>query len=407
MGTGSHWQIMVRHGLPMAVQAGGAGLGFLIVILVSHRFGIESQGRFGLLKGWSDAIGAILMLGLPQAFLHIAYHGDVPLARLRGFAERYCAWLMLSAVVCAVIAVIGATPWLAWAILAAPVWVYLGLVRSLALRTAGTLGFAWLTASPALFLFAFMAVLAELRLEAFGPALLASAVACWLTARALLLRAGIGSERSTQSLGLAAVNRHAILQNACPASQTALLLSLAVALSVSTEGVGRISFALVFAQLFALAASFAAPAIYDAAARSTGLPNARIALRRALRMLVFAMPAMVVLAILVVPALVSLLFDESYASATRACQVMAIAGLLMLANRLAATVLQALGRFQELTLQAILRLLASLLLAGVAISWAMLPDALAVALALLLSEALLGLRMYFVMRPWLALTPGA
>ena len=407
------------HGLPVAVQAGGSVAGFLVVVLVSHRFGIEAQGRFGLLKSWSDAISVALMFGLPQALLHLSYHGDAPLARLRGFAQAYAGRLLLAALPLAALAWFSPWPWLTWAVLAAPGFVFHGLLRSLLLRASGPLAYAWVTVSPALLLLVMIAGLAVLHTDGFGPALLASAAACALVVAWVARRAGIVSEHTTPLAGVRSVNRHAFVQNACAAAQTALLLSLVAWLVATPTAVGEVSFALVFAQLFALAASFMAPLVYDAVARAAtradARTDARIAapararagLRMALRRLRFVLPALVVLAIVAVPAVVRLVFAASYAPFTLACQVMAVAGTLMLANRLAATVLQAQGAFPELTRQAVARLVLSLLLTALLCAALHLPAALAVGIALLLSEAVLGLRLWVMLRRALEAGAGA
>ena len=403
------------HGLPVAVQAGGSAAGFLVVVLVSHRFGIEAQGRFGLLKSWSDAISVALMFGLPQALLHLSYHGDAPLARLRGFAQAYAGRLLLAALPLAALAWFSPWPWLTWAVLAAPGFVFHGLLRSLLLRASGPLAYAWVTVSPALLLLVMIAGLAVLHTDGFGPALLASAAACALVVAWVARRAGIVSEHTPPLAGVRSVNRHAFVQNACAAAQTALLLSLVAWLVATPTAVGEVSFALVFAQLFALAASFMAPLVYDAVARAatradarTDAPaRARAGLRMALRRLRFVLPALVVLAIVAVPAVVRLVFAASYAPFTLACQVMAVAGTLMLANRLAATVLQAQGAFPELTRQAVARLVLSLLLTALLCAALHLPAALAVGIALLLSEAVLGLRLWVMLRRALAAGAGA
>ena len=411
------------HGLPVAVQAGGSAAGFLVVVLVSHRFGIEAQGRFGLLKSWSDAISVALMFGLPQALLHLSYHGDAPLARLRGFAQAYAGRLLLAAVPLAALAWFSPWPWLTWAVLAAPGFVFHGLLRSLLLRASGPLAYAWVTVSPALLLLVMIAGLAVLHTDGFGPALLASAAACALVVAWVARRAGIVSEHTPPLAGVRSVNRHAFVQNACAAAQTALLLSLVAWLVATPTAVGEVSFALVFAQLFALAASFMAPLVYDAVARAATRADARIdartdariaapararaGLRMALRRLRFVLPALVVLAIVAVPAVVRLVFAASYAPFTLACQVMAVAGTLMLANRLAATVLQAQGAFPELTRQAVARLVLSLLLTALLCAALQLPAALAVGIALLLSEAVLGLRLWVMLRRALEAGAGA
>lgn len=408
-GARLHWRTALALGGPIAIQAGGSALGFLVVIVVSHRFGIEAQGRFGLLKGWSDAISVALMFGLPQALLHLSYHGEVPVARLRGYAQAYAGRLLWGAVPLAALAALSPWPWLAWVLLAAPGLVLHGLLRSLLLRESGPLAYAWVTICPALFLLAGVAVLAAWRIEAFGPALLASALLCALVVWAVAARAGIGSERAAPLIGVNAVNRHAFLQNACAAAQTALLLSLVAWSGASPTAVGQTSFALVFAQLFALAASFVAPLVYDAVAGAVAgaveSAGSRARLRRAVDGLRFVLPALLFVAVIAVPTVVSTVFTAEYVPATLACQVMAAAGTLMLASRLGATVLQAQGQFLELSRQAVVRLALSLLLTLAASLWLQLSAALCVAIALLVAEAVVGLRLWVVLHRRLA-TPS-
>lgn len=390
--------LALRHGLPVVVQGGGSLLAFAVAVIVARRFGIEAQGRFGLLKGWSDAISVVLMFGLPQALLHLSYHGNVPLARLHGFARAYGGRLLLIALPLAAGASLSPWPWLGWAVLAAPGLVLHGLLRSIVLRASGSLTYAWVTVGPAALLFLAVLVLALAGVEAFGAALVASAVASALLALSIVRRAGIDSERSTVPLGVSGLNRQAFVQNACAAAQTALLLSLVATLDASPAAVGETSVALLFAQIFAMVASFVAPVLYDRAARLGDPVAERAAVRRAMRALALVLPALALLAGLVVPLVLPRVFFSGQAPTTAACQIMAVAGVLMLANRLGATLLQARGEFAELTRQAVVRLVFVLLLTTVLVAFVHADAALAAGAALLASEAVVSGRLWYLLR---------
>lgn len=391
------WLVVLRRWSPMALQACGAALGLVTVVVVARSFGIEAQGRFGLLKGWVDAVSVLLMFGFPQALLHLSYHGNAPLAQLRSFAQRYFLRLVLASLPLAALVALGPWPWLAWVMLAAPGLVLHGLLRSLLLRAVGPFGYAGITIAPALTLFMAILVLAVWRAEAWGSALLASAAASALAATVFARCAGIGVENAPKPLALDAVNRQAFVQNACAAAQTPLLLSLVALLGASAAAVGETSVSLLFAQLFALAASFAAPVVYDAVARDTASLRAVADSRAKLGGLGAGLAALVLIAISVVPDLVPRLFPAAGTPTVLACQVMVGAGALLLLNRLGSTVLQARGGFRELTLQAVVRLTASLLLSALLIRFAGLDAALSAGLALLATEALLGARLWAVL----------
>ena len=395
--TSSRSLLALRHGLPVIVQGGGSVLAFAVTVIVARRFGIEAQGRFGLLKGWSDAISVALMFGLPQALLHLSYHGDVPLARLRGFAQAYCRRLLLIALPLAAAASFSPWSWLGWAVLAAPGLVLHGLLRSILLRASGSLIYAWVTVGPATLLFVAVLVLAIGRAEAFGPALLASAFGSALLAVLIARRAGIVSEQSALPFGASGLNRHAFVQNSCAAAQTALLLSLVALLDPSPTAVGESSIALLFAQVFAMAASFVAPVLYDRVALGSDPERVRAALGRAIGGLGLALPPLALLASLAVPLVLPHVLSAARAPTTTACQIMAVAGVLMLANRLGTTLLQAQGEFTELTLQAVARLGSSLLLTVILVAVAQLGGALAAGMAMLASEAIVCGRLWWVL----------
>ena len=351
---------MIRqHALAVGLQALGSAATVLVVMLVAHRFGLEAQGRFGLLKSWMDAAVALGMLGLPQAILHMAYHGDAALGRLRAYAERYAGYLLLAALAAAAVATRGPAPWLVWSLLAVPGLVLHGLARSLLLKPAGPVAYAWATAAPALLLLALVAALAVLGQPALGPALvLASAMSAAVVWR-MLVRAGVGREPVAGLRIPAGVSQHAFVQNLCAAAQVALLLGGLSMLGASGVTLGEASVSLLVLQLFGVTAGYLAPMVYDQAARQATVSqeSSPSLLLRPTALAAGLLGCAV--AVWALPWLLTLALPEAGNSLRQACQVMALAGVVLLVNRLWATRLQARGAFTLLSGVAVLRLLAS------------------------------------------------
>lgn len=369
-----------RHALAVGLQALGSAATVLVVMLVARRFGLEAQGRFGLLKSWMDLAVALGLLGLPQALLHMAYHGDAAPGRLRAYAERYAGIVLLAALVAALVAALGPAPWLAWALLAVPGLVLHGLLRSLLLKPAGPVAYALATAAPALLLLAVVVVLALIGWPALGAGLvlasaLAAGLAWWMLARAGLHRQPVAGLRLP-----ADIHRHAFLQNLCAAAQVALLLGLLSGLGASEAALGEASVSLLVLQLFGVAAAYLAPLVYDQAARAavhtpaaegpaamggsdlSGASTAKpvtVAAKVAPAWRWPAALAVVALAAWALPSLLALALPQAGPSLRWACQLMAAAGVVLLVNRLWATRLQARGAFAWLSALALLRLVAS------------------------------------------------
>ncbi len=396
---------MHRWPFAVGVQALGSAASLLGVLLVTRFAGLEAQGQFGLLKSWTDALTAVALLGLPQALLHWSYHGGAVAARLRRFAERYAAAVLVLAAVGAVVAAVaGRWTWLPWALLAVPPLVLHALLRSLLLEQAGALAYAQLTAAPALLLLAALAAFTAAGRHSYGPALLLAALLAAATAHVFASRVGLPRESGPAGVRWRGINAHACTQNVLAALQPALLLSLPGLYGASAAALGAASFSLVFLQLSAALAAYLAPLIYDRIARDGGSASALpvpASLRSRWPWALLALAAAVALLGPVLRAFV----PAPTAALVPASQLMLGAGALLLANRLLATILQARGAFTELTLQALWRLGASVALAGVGLGILQWPAALVLALALLLTEAVLLVR---ALHAWRRLTgPGA
>jgi hypothetical protein len=372
------------------LQAGGAAAALLSTWLVSRHFGLEAQGRFGLVKGWSDALMTLAMLGLPQALLHLSFQDAGLVPGLLRLAWRFTLGiLVLAGLGLLALSWQPAWWWLAGPVLACPAWVLHGQLRALLLRTAGAWVYAVVTVLPALGLLLALAGLVGLGRQDWGAALLASAL--WSALGAVLLMARAGQPwrgvRAPVPPALWHTNGHALVQNLAAALPVALSLSLLQALGAPDAAVGEVSLSLVFVQVFAALAGFVSPLVYQRVALAPG-PRAPQWLIGA-SLLLLLVPA---LAWLGMPELLARLLPAGHAgsdSLRHGAAAMVVVGLLMLANRLAATVLQARGAFAELSAQALCRLAATLGL--LLLLWrAGLPAVLAAAGAMLVTELLIG-----------------
>ena len=84
----------------VAIQAAGSAATLAAALLVSSQLGLSAQGEFGLLRSWTDALGALAVIGLPQGLLHMQYREGVSVAALRAWVwqigrascrERVCS----------------------------------------------------------------------------------------------------------------------------------------------------------------------------------------------------------------------------------------------------------------------------------------------------------------------------
>ena len=394
--------VQSRELLSVVVQALGAAATLATSVLITRLFGVEDQGHFTWLKSGLDMLTTALLFGLPQTLLHLSYQEAGLAEALRRYALRYSLWCLAAA--CALAALLAFTPWAwaVWPLLAAPLLVYHGLVRSLMLRQRGALVYAWVTAAPALALLAVVLLLtpwAALPSQPWGGALLASAGAAAALAWSCWPRSGaptVAALPASLKPAMRHTSLHAFAQNMAAAAQVALLLTLLHVMGADSLELGEFAVALLFLQVLASVAAFIAPAVYDRAAqgRGLGLPRGQNVWLGALCVL------LLMAALWAAPALLALMLPAPglpSGNLVLATRLMLLAGALLLGNRIAATMLQARGQFEELSAQALLRLLLSLTAtAALALHW---PFAVAASMAWVLTESVLAARCAWLLIP--------
>ena len=381
------------------IQATGSAATFAAALLVAWRLGLAAQGEFGLLRSWSDVLVMAAIVGLPQGLLHMQYREGVAASALRAWAARYLAVLAVAA--CLSILVLAAVPALAslphrqqvMVLLAAlPLAAAHHLWRALTLRTAGVVVYASVTSAPALLILAALIpfLLFDWR-SGFEWALFAAAAAAalvsgWLALRVAPVRGDVPawSRRELWSVSLQ-TGAQSVLTSLSPAAQ----LSVIGLLGASLAQVGIVSLGLQIYALFGIAAVYAAPLLYDRAARRPVAPAvgdlARQLRERVPRGLQGLFGAAIAVGLLG-PWVVWLLWPGMPPVAAM-LSLMTLAGLLALAVRLLSTLQQARGEYRELSLQALARLVGGTLLTVALLArWA---ATVAVPLAMLAVEAML------------------
>ena len=274
-----------------------------------------------------------------------------------------------------------------WPLLAAPAFVAHGLMRALQLRQRGPLAYAALTVAPACALLVAVLVMSALHTPHWGLALCVSAFFSAAWAWAMRLReAPPGCAQTPPPRGLWQTNTHAFAQNMSAAAQPALMLSLLPALGATPRAVGELAMSMLFLQVMAAGANFAAPAAYDRVARGQRLwPAGKGASLAGLAVLA------TLVALWLTPWCLNLLLPaQEWASPalTSSTRWAVLAGVLTFTARLVGTVLQAHGRFAALSVQAGLRLGLSLGLTWVLARMSV-PLPVAGALAWAITEALI------------------
>jgi hypothetical protein len=383
----------------IAIQAAGSAATVAAALLVARGLGLAAQGEFGLLRSWSDAALTLVVLGLPQALLHLQYRLQVPVAALRPWVARYAgAWV-------AVVAVAGLAAWLVWppegrAVWRTPVLVAAAAVpfaaghllwRALALRELGVVRYAWLTVAPAMLMLVALlpVVFAGWRAGLAWVLLVAaasSAILSWALVRRALRRlppdradSGVPWSRRT----LWAIGTETGGQNVLAALTPALVLSTAGALGSSLAEIGVVALGLQVYQLFGVAAAYVAPMVYDRAARAEPPMQGRelLALMRAnaTPRTLLAFGALALLAVGALP----WLWPAGTATPLLVL-AMAVAGAVSMAGRLLITLLQARGAFRVLTLNALGRLVLAVGLTAALLRIE--PARVAVPLALVVTE---------------------
>lgn len=381
------------------IQVCGSAATAAAAVLVASQLGLSAQGEFGLLRSWSDLVVMLAVFGLPQGLLHLQYREAVPAAQLRRWIRGYLA--VLAAMAAGVIALGLAMPLFAdlphraqvlVLVAAAPLAAAHLLWRSLTLRAVGVVPYAAVTAAPALLILAgLLPYVAAGWRSGFAWVLLGAAALSALASGLLARRAARGEAPATtlprwSRRQLWSVSLQTGAQSVLTAASPAALMSLASLRGATLAQVGLISLGLQLYQVFAVAAVYAAPLVYDRAARGEQHPDARKLVAQLVQRIGLAPMAAGAAAALCGPMLLAELWP-AVADLAPLLTLMAVAGLLALGVRLLSTLQQARGAFALLSLQAAARLLVgallTLLLMGL---W---PATLAVPVAMLAVEALL------------------
>jgi hypothetical protein len=367
----------------------------LASVLVAWRLGLSAQGEFALLRSWTDALTAMLCLGVPQGLLQLTYREGVPVAALQGFALRFIAVTAILTTLVALLATTAAAQLplageqVALVALALPLWVGHLLWRSLALRSRGVVTYAALTALPAaLILLGVSGLVVADADRGFAWVLLAAALLS-ATAASWAVRAHVRQPVPWPQRTMWSVSLQTWVQGLAAAWMPAVLLSLAAVGGASLGEIGLLSLGLQVYQLFAVAAVYAAPQLYDYAARRPTMAPLQVLAgwRRHVGWPVLATAAALAVTGPWIAARLWPVLDSHEA----ALGALALAGLLSVVVRAWVTLLQAAGRVRELSWQA----LARLLLASLLTLWGMpqLGATLAVSLALLVTEVLTLMQM--------------
>jgi hypothetical protein len=386
-------------------QAAGSAATVGAALLVASTLGLGAQGQFGLLRSWNDALTSAAVLGLPQSLLHLQYREQVPIAALRDWVLHYVIAL---AALLAVLATAVAWWWPAWAaarfdettllVLAAVVPLSAAhlLARSLVLRGVGVVRYALITALPSLLIVAALLPICIAGARGgFVWALLVSAALSAAAAAGLVRSASRGSAPesarvrwSRRTLWTIGIETGA--QNVLTAFSPALMLSTASLLGAPLADVGLVSLGLHVYQLFGVAAAYAAPQLYDRAARADRHIGSRelfAALHGRVRGWVDRRVVVVAAVGLVIVVVLVLRFWPAGAASPWLLAAMALAGIVSMWSRLLITLMLARGAFRPLSVQAFARLVCAC--GSTALLMQRWPASTAVPIALLVTELLM------------------
>jgi hypothetical protein len=359
----------------VAWQTAGSVATLAAALWVSWRYGLAAQGEFGFAKSWFDAAAVIAAIGLPQGLLHLQYRCGVAAAALLHWLARGLLGLAALSMVAAGLllflgrslpaAVAASLPFAAGHLFA----------RSLLLGGRGPLVFGMVTALPALLLLA--AVLLFESTGVFERLLLATAALSGCASMALAWRsAGPPTCAPWPRRELWSVSLQSGLQAALGAALAAALLSVVAWGGRDKAELGAASLGWHLYQVFAVAAGYVAPLIFDRLARQDRPASPR-----------WPAPARWVatmLLLLSAAALAASAMEPRWSAWLLPAAVMLPAGLASVAARVAGTVLLARAAYFELSLQALARLLVAVGVTALLLRW--LPAATALALALLTIE---------------------
>lgn len=356
----------------VGVQGLGAGATFATGLAIAAWQGPEAQGQYGLVRTAADLLLALALFGLPQSLVHALNQRGVSAAKLERLGLRYAAVLMGAALVVCTMLAQGAgaallPPWLGGAaallaLLAGCVgWMLQGLLRVLALCRGTALQFAWASVVPALTLLASVLVLLvagsqryELALAASG--LSSAAIALWQL-RPLRAQPGWSGGKPVSFVGLLGEGGHAFVQTVALALQAWITLRLMSWQGASVAELGRFVLAAHVIQAFALPTSFVAPLLFARISAAAGVGASYASAAVVGRVVAISGLAAIGVALLL-PFLVPAAFGAAYVPAVPAGVLLALAGPLLVINRLGAAVLLGEGRFRLATAQAMLRALA-------------------------------------------------
>ncbi|MFO1218998.1 MAG: hypothetical protein U1E89_11545 [Burkholderiaceae bacterium] len=366
----AHWSVIW--------QAAGSAATLAAALWVSWRFGLAAQGEFGLAKSWFDVAAVTAVVGLPQALLHLQYRRGVAAAALLRWLARWVAGLAGLALVAAPLLARQGHTLAALVIASLPFAAAHLLARSLLMPTRGVVVFGIVTALPALLLLAgVLAMGAAGQGTHFDRLLLAVAVLAGIVSATMAWRsAGRPTRDDWSRRELWSVSLQSAVQAALAAALAAALLSTVAALGGDKADVGAASLGWHVYQVFAAAAGYAAPLIFDRLARhdSPALPRWPMPVRAA-AVALLALAALALVLAQLVPRWSAWLVPLA---------VMLPAGLAGVAARVAGTVLLARAAYLELSVQAAARL--AIAVAVTALALRALPAASALALALLAIE---------------------
>ena len=173
------------------LQIAGATATLISSLLVTRSFGIEAQGSFSLIKSWTDAIATLLMLGLPQVFLHLSFENRNLVPGLIRFAWKFSFLCTLfTIIISTILANSGNLVFLIYPLLASSAYVLHGQFRALLLRTGGILYYAIATSIPALSLLTILILMVIYKNQNWGLALTVSALISALGAIVLIKHSG-------------------------------------------------------------------------------------------------------------------------------------------------------------------------------------------------------------------------
>ncbi len=365
----------------VAIQALGAAATFATGLAIALWQGPEAQGRYGLLRTAADLLLALALFGLPQAMVSaLNQRGTSPVA-LQRLSVRYAAVLLtIAGLGCLLLAASGATllpPWLGGvlALLALLVgsigWVLQGLLRVFALCRGSATLFAWTSVTPALTLLAGVLLLQSVASQRYELALAASGLASALLMvwplRRLRRQPGWTQGAAVTWRGLLGESGHAFAQTATLALQAWITLLLMRWHGASVAEVGCFVLAAYVIQAFALPTSFVAPLLFARISAASGAGRRYATTGIVARLFGWSVVAAGV-ALAAVPIVVPAWFGPGYAATVPAAMVLAVAGPLLVLNRLGVSVLFGQGRFRLASVQALLRAVA--LPGGLWLAWA-------------------------------------